>query len=76
MLEYNGGIPERHQNDISLSFRGYFTWSDIIIPDGRQWLDAVVRPGCDVSRFDACECFHARPTVCNQQPTSANVYPE
>jgi hypothetical protein len=42
-LQYDGRVPERHQNDFSLGFRGYFVWTEIIIPGGRQWLDSVCR---------------------------------
>lgn len=41
VLEYRGRVPERHTNDISLDFHGYFGWHEIIIPGGRGWLDEV-----------------------------------
>jgi hypothetical protein len=43
VLEYRGRVPERHTNDISLDFHGYFGWHEIIIPGGRLWLDEVPR---------------------------------
>lgn len=36
--EYNGRIPERHHNDIALGFRGHSSWSEILVPDCRDWL--------------------------------------
>ena len=54
VLEYRGRVPERHTDDISLDFRGYFGWHAIIIPGGRLWLDeayasAVIKPVSSLS---------------------------
>ncbi len=38
---YKGRVPERHRDDISLHFYGYFGWSEVIVPGGRQWLDSA-----------------------------------
>lgn len=40
-LEYDGRVPERHQDDFSLEFRGYFVSTEIIVPGGREWLDSL-----------------------------------
>ena len=37
-VEYNGRIPERNSGDLSLDFRGYVVWTEVIIPNGGQWL--------------------------------------
>jgi len=44
-LDFEGRIPERHANDVSLSFRGYFAITELLLPGGRQWLDSVARAG-------------------------------
>jgi len=41
-LRYDGRVPECHQDDFSLSFRGRFVWSEVVLPGGRQWLDSAV----------------------------------
>ena len=38
-LTYSGRVPERHSEDISLSFRAHVAWTEIIVPGGRRWLD-------------------------------------
>lgn len=43
VLEYRGRVPERHTDDISLAFHGYFGWHEIIIPGERLWLDEAGR---------------------------------
>jgi hypothetical protein len=40
-LEYNGRVPERHQSDASLGFHGHSSWSEILVPDCRDWLAKV-----------------------------------
>ncbi len=40
-LEYNGRVPERHQSDVSLGFRGHSSWSEILVPDCSDWLAKV-----------------------------------
>jgi hypothetical protein len=37
-LEYKGRVPERHRSDVSLGFRGPSWWSEILVPDCRDWL--------------------------------------
>ena len=37
-LQYHGRIPEHHQNDFTIDFRGFFTRTEIIFPNGRKWL--------------------------------------
>ena len=39
VLQYPAGIPERHQTDMSVRFRAYFTFADILIPGGATWID-------------------------------------
>ena len=41
MLQFFGGVPERHQNDFSFQILGPHSWG-IIFPRGREWLDAVL----------------------------------
>lgn len=40
-LEYDGCVPEQHQSDFSLQFRGYYALNEIIFPGGRVWLDSL-----------------------------------
>jgi hypothetical protein len=38
-LDYPARVPERHLSDISIEFRGPSHIYEIIIPNGRRWLD-------------------------------------
>lgn len=40
-LEYDGDIPEFHLRDLALGFWGPAGLAEIIIPNGRQWLDST-----------------------------------
>ncbi len=42
-LVFQAHIPERHQNDISLSFRGPMSWANILIPGGRHWINSATK---------------------------------
>ncbi len=37
-------IPERHQFDVSLTFRGYSSYCEILLPNARDWLSSLERP--------------------------------
>jgi len=38
-LDYPARVPERHLSDISIEFKGPYHIYEIIIPNGRRWLD-------------------------------------
>jgi hypothetical protein len=38
---FRARIPERHQNDLSLDFRGPSHWTEILLPDCRKWIESV-----------------------------------
>ncbi len=40
---YQARVPERHQGDLSLKFRGPSHWSEILLPGGRKWIEDVIR---------------------------------
>jgi hypothetical protein len=44
ILKYAGRVPERHSDDFFLTFRGALAWHEVIVPDGRRWLDSALIP--------------------------------
>lgn len=53
VLEYRGRVPERHIDDISLDFHGYFGRHAIIVPGGRLWLEEANRARGNTTQWDS-----------------------
>lgn len=41
---FTARVPERHQNDLSLEFTGPSHCAELILPDGRKWMDSAMGP--------------------------------
>jgi hypothetical protein len=42
-LDYQGRVPTRHLNDLALQYRAGFSLSEILIRDGRKWVEEAAR---------------------------------